>query len=392
MREFNPTGKVADNHKKLFALVSIPVLFSCGSNTTDTSENLDFSFSYTIDTVEIHPGDHLIYISGYMNTATISPDKNVLYNLNPTIPELEIIDLEALAFREALPLEKEGPEGIGMYVSDFAVSEKGDFIFLGYQSFVKASSDLDHYKSFKFQSENLKGDTLIGKEGIDFGAISSRDGNYLFATYSDQEVGGATKGLAIVDLQTMELTKIAIRDLETLKEFNINQYDDKGNPRMSTIERVWLLEVDDKIYLTNTARNEAFIYDLESGALKKKGFHAVLTSDAKKGQYAKNTTSAEEMKDAWAEKNKEVEFNKLLFDETNGKFWRVSQELDRMIADSVVTKKVLTIFDSDLNQLHEQELDFEVAQSLAFFKEGILYSFVNLEDELGFIRIKPSYE
>lgn len=36
--------------------------------------------------------------------------------------------------------------------------------------------------------------------------------------------------------------------------------------------------------------------------------------------------------------------------------------------------------------------DFSVSQSLAFFKEGTLYSFVNLEDELGFVRIKPTYE
>ncbi|MCE7055929.1 DUF4221 domain-containing protein [Algoriphagus sp. AGSA1] len=375
----------------LLTLLSLPMLFSCGSGSSDTEGKSDFTFSFTMDTIQVDPGDHLVFISNYMSSAAVGPDKKILYNLNTKAPELEIIDLETMTYQESIPLEKEGPAGIGTYVSDLAVSEKGDFIFQGYQSFVKANSDLDHYELFKFQAENLKGDSLAEKEGVDFGSISSRDGNYLFATYSAQEFGGATKGLAIVDLKTMELRKIPIAELESLVDFNINQFAD-GNPRMSTIERVWILEENGKIYLTNTARNEAFIFDLKSDSLEKKSFHSTLTSDSKKGLYTKHTNSDKEMNDAWTEKNKEVNFNNLVYDHTNKKFWRVSTEMDRMIADSVVTKEVLTIFDQDLNQLHEEKIEFNISQSLAFFKEGTLYSFINLEDELGFVRIKPSYE
>lgn len=377
--------------KKLLTLLSLSALFSCNSKSIDTAENGNFPFTYTIDTVQVDPGDHLVFITNYMSTAALSPDQKILYNLNPGIPELEIIDLEKLAYKESILLEKEGPQGIGTYISDFSVSEKGDFIFQGYQSFVKANAELDQFKQFKFQPEQLKGDTLADKEGVDFGSIASLDGNYLFATYSVQEFGGATRGLAIVDLQSMELKKIPLAELESLSEFNINQFQD-GKPRMSTIVRIWILEANGKIYFTNTARNEAFIFDLKSDSLQKKTFHSTLTSDAKKGLYPKNTNSDQEMTDAWTEKNKEVNFNAMVYDDTKKMFWRVSQEMDRMIADSVVTKNVLTIFDQDLNQLHEEKVDFNLSQSLSFFKEGILHSFVNLEDELGFARIKPSYE
>ncbi|SFT76584.1 protein of unknown function [Algoriphagus locisalis] len=378
--------------KKLLTLPFLIALFSCGSGSSDSEEISEFPFSFTMDTVQVDPGDHLVFITNYMNSAAVSPDQKILYNLNTKAPELEIIDLETLAYQESIPLEKEGPEGIGTYVSDFAVSEGGDFIFQGYRSFVKANSDLDQYESFKFDAQHLKGDSLAEKEGVDFGSIPSLDGNYLFGTYSVQEFGGAAKGFAIVDLQTKELQKIPIPELESLTDFNINQYDDKGNPRMSTIERIWILQVGNKVYLTNTSRNEAFIYDMKSDSLQKKSFHSTLTSDSKKGLYTKNTNSDKEMDDAWTEKNKEVNFNNLVYDDKNKKFWRVSTEMDRMIADSVVTKKVLTIFDQDLNQLHEQKIDFNISQSLAFFKDGSLYTFINLEDELGFVRIKPTYE
>ncbi|MBN3581614.1 DUF4221 family protein [Algoriphagus aestuarii] len=377
--------------KRLLILFSLAMLFACGSESSDNEGDTNFSFSFSIDTVMVDPGDHLVFISNYMNTAAVSPDQKILYNLNTKTPELEIIDLEELIYRESIPLEKEGPEGIGTYVSDFSVSDKGDFIFQGYQSFVKANATLDQYQLFKFQPEQLKGDTLAEKEGVDFGSIPSRDGNYLFASYSVQEFGGDIRGLAIVNLQTMELKKIPIPELESLTDFNINQFQD-GKPRMSTIERIWIAEENGKVYFTNTARNEAFIYDLNSDSLQKKTFHSSLTSDSKKGLYSKNTNSDQEMKDAWAEKNKEVNFFPMVYDETNKKFWRVSQEMDRMIADSVVTKKILTIFDQDLNQLHEEKIDFNISQSLSFFKDGILYTFVNIDDELGFARIKPTYD
>lgn len=377
--------------KKLTPLFSLLVFFACGEKDENSSENLDFAFSYTIDTVQVDPGDHLVYITGYMTTATPSLDKKVLYNLNPKSPELEIIDLDAMAFQESIPLEKEGPEGIGNYISDLVVTDQGDFFFIGYESLVKSNPGLDQYKRFSFQADKLSGDKLEENEGIDFGAIPSKDGNYFFGTYSVQMFQGKIGGLAIVDLNEMSLKKIPIPELENLVDFNINQYQD-GRPMMSATEWIWLNEVDGKLYLTNSTRNEAFIYDPKLDSLFKKEFQSSITDNAKKGLYTKETNSDEEMSKAMKEKNKEVNFNELIYDDTNEKFWRVSSDMDRMIADSVVTKNILTIFDKDLNQIHEEKIDFNITSMLSFFKEGTLYSYINLEDEMGFTLIKPSYE
>ncbi|SHO62115.1 DUF4221 family protein [Algoriphagus zhangzhouensis] len=377
--------------KKLTPLFSLLVFFACGEKDENSSGKSDFNFSYSIDTVQVDPGDHLVYITGYMTTATPSLDKKVLYNLNPKSPELEIIDLDALSFQESIPLEKEGPEGIGNYVSDLVVTDQGDFFFIGYESLVKSNPELDQYKRFSFQADKLSGDKLEENEGIDFGAIPSKDGNYFFGTYSVQMFQGKIGGLAVVDLNEMSLKKIPIPELENLVDFNINQYQD-GRPMMSTIERIWLNEVDGKLYLTNSTRNEAFIYDPKLDSLFKKEFQSSITDNAKKGLYTKETNSDEEMSKAMKEKNKEVNFNELIYDDTNEKFWRVSSDMDRMIADSVVTKNILTIFDKDLNQIHEEKIDFNITSMLSFFKEGTLYSYINLEDEMGFTLIKPSYE
>ncbi|SDC72458.1 protein of unknown function [Algoriphagus faecimaris] len=376
--------------KRLLSLLALALLVSCSES--ERQGNTGINFSYTIDTLQVDPGEHLIFISRYMSTSSVSKDQKWLYNLNVSTPEMEYIDLENLRFDRAVPLEKEGPEGIGTSVSDIHVSDQGEFFFIGYRSLVKADAQLENFQRYQLQADQFKGDSLGEAEGFDFGYTISQDGKKLLGTYSKQKFNGPTRGLAIVDLESMTLKTVPIPELESLVDFNISLFGGNGNPRMSTIERVWVKEFDGKIYLSNTARNEAFIYDPELDSLVHKQFEATLTANARKGLYTKSTNSDEEMNKAWEEKNKEVQFQELFYDPTYEKFWRVSTDLDRMIGDSAVIKKVLTLFDRDLNQLHEEQIKFNISGSLSYFKEGNLHTFINLEDELGFLLIKPTYE
>jgi hypothetical protein len=376
--------------KRFFLLLFIPFVFSCSES--EKQESTGINFSYTIDTVQVDPGEHLIFISRYMSTSAVSKDHKWLYNLNVSAPEMEFIDMENLKFDRAVPLEKEGPEGIGTSVSDLHVSDQGEFFFIGYRSLVKADSGFENFQRYQLQADQFQGDSLGEAEGLDFGYVISRDGKKLFGTYSKQQFNGSTRGLAILDLASMELKTIPIPELESLVDFNISQFDGSGNPRMSTIEPVWVREFSGKIYLSNSARNEAFVYHPEVDSLEHKQFKSMLTADSKKGLYTKSTNSDEEMRNAWKEKEQEVSFQELFYDPTHEKFWRVSTDLDRMIGDSAVTKKVLTIFDRDLNQLHEEQIKFNISGSLSYFKDGVLHTFINLDDELGFQLIKPTYE
>jgi hypothetical protein len=64
--------------------------------------------------------------------------------------------------------------------------------------------------------------------------------------------------------------------------------------------------------------------------------------------------------------------------------------MDRMKGDTIVFKTVLTAFDSDFNQLHEELLpsDFTLP-STYFARKGMIYTFLNIDDELAFVRLKP---
>ncbi len=62
-----------------------------------------------------------------------------------------------------------------------------------------------------------------------------------------------------------------------------------------------------------------------------------------------------------------------------------------MKGDKIVYKTVLTAFDPEFSQLHEELLPSNFNfPSKNFTRQGMIYSFLNIDDELAFVRIKPS--
>lgn len=88
---------------------------------------------------------------------------------------------------------------------------------------------------------------------------------------------------------------------------------------------------------------------------------------------------------------KEVHYGSLNYDDQNNVYWRFTRDMDHMKGDTIVFKSVLTAFDRQFNQLGETFLpeDFEFP-SKPFEKDGMIWTFLNIDDEVAFVRLKPS--
>lgn len=372
------------------------LLASCGEK--DSSKKVNSSsleFTVEIDTVQVDAGDeHFIYLTNYLNTATLSSDKKTLYNFNARVPELEIIDLDSLTLKEVIKLENEGPTGIGAansYIPMMDISDNGDLYLNTWSYLIKLNAARNQVSKYWFTPDSLKGEPLSELEKVFPEGFMSEDGDFFYSSYGVQNNKSPKSGLAIINLRTRELKKIPLDLYERIEDLSI-VFSPNENSKISLTEGVLFLPYKNKIIASTTAFNEIYFIDLTDGSIEKRSFQSALTADAKKGDYQKEAHSEEELNELNAGRMKEVNFHKLYFDDQNEKFWRFSSELDRMIGDSAAHQHVLTIFDKDLNQLHEENVDYSETGSLTFFKDGTLYSYINLEDELGFIRIKPSYE
>lgn len=378
-----------------FATILILIASCSGKNETESTNSNSLNFTVEIDTVQVDPGDdHFIYLSNYLNTASLSSDKKTLYNFNPTVPELEIIDLDDLSLKEVIKLENEGPAGIGAansYIPMMDISDSGELFLNTWSYMVRLNPDKDQSSKFWFTADSLKGDPMTEKEKIFPEGQISDDGQFYFGSYGLLDNSNPKSGLAIVNLNTKELKKVPLDLFEKIDKFFI-VFSTDGGGKMSIGESVYFLPMDDQVIISTSTFNEIYVLSLADGELDKKSFHSQLTDDEKKGNYQKTASSREELFELNKEKIKEVTFGNLYFDNKEEKFWRFSRSLDRTVGDSVAYQSVLTIFDKDLTQLHEEKVDFSAMSSLTFFKDGSLYSYINLEDELGFIRIKPTYD
>ncbi|MEB2783213.1 DUF4221 family protein [Algoriphagus persicinus] len=382
--------------KKLVIIFLFIILASCSEKTdSDSTNSTELGFSVEIDTVQVNPGaDHFIHLTNNLYTSSLSSDKKTLYNFNPTVPELEVIDLDDLTLKEVIKLENEGPTGIGAansYMPMMDVSDSGELFLNTWSYMIKLNAARDQMSRYWFTTDSLKGEPLSELEKIYPEGFMSDDGNFFYSSYGLQDNKSPKSGLAIVNLNSMELKKVPLDIFEKIQKFEI-VFRAEGNAKTSISETVFFDSFEDKILISSSSYNEIYVVNISDGTLEKRSYHSELTADTKKGNYPKIAGSQNELFDLAKEKVKEVNFLKFHYDDQNEKFWRFSTTLDRMIGDSAAYDIVLTIFDKNLIQLHEEKVDYSEMGSLTFFKDGSLYSYINLEDELGFIRIKPTYE
>ncbi|MCE7055928.1 DUF4221 domain-containing protein [Algoriphagus sp. AGSA1] len=385
--------------ERLILIIAAGIVASCGSDRTNYESNLDHSpkinLTVEIDTVQVDPGEeHFIFLSRGLSTSSLSPDKKTLYNFNARVPELEVIDLDDLTLKEVIKLENEGPTGIAAanaYMPMMDISDNGELFLNTWNYLIKLNADRDQMSRFWFTPDSLAGDPISELEKIYPEGFISDDGDFFYSSYGIQDNKTPKSGLAIVNLATMELKKVPLDIFEKIEKFAI-VFSPDGNSKISYTESVFIDPFEDEILVSSTAFNELYIVNLLDYSVLQKTYLSTITDDAKQGNFEKKANDENELFDLAKEKYKEVNFLKFHYDDQSRKFWRFSTQLDRMIGDSVAYTTVLTIFDKELNQLHEEKVDYSERGSLTFFKDGTLYSYINLEDELGFVRIKPTYE
>ncbi|WP_339758253.1 DUF4221 family protein [Algoriphagus aquimarinus] len=365
--------------RNTFLLLLLSIFCLSCSKQPDGSNKSEFDFSYSIDTVMVDPGDGIIYLKRGLNIAALFTDKKQLFNFNPDIPELEVIDLEKLNVDHRIKMEKEGPLGTGD-PRNILISTDGKIFFTSFVDVREFNAQLDSLKTYTIPKEKFEGLDADEALGADFHV--SADGKFLFVPYGPEDFQKAKNGLAIIDLGTMDLKKVPLDLFERSNEY-VRTWIENGNLQSQTRETLNYYQLKEKLIISSHNFNEAVLYDLTTDSLTHKVFKSKLTPNAKKVSERTTGNSFEEMLEIGEEAQKQVEFGNFLYDDKSEKVFRFTTDLDRMIGDSATFKNVITIFDSDLNQLHEEVVNFN-RPNFSFFKDGKLYSYVNIEDELGF--------
>jgi len=372
------------------------VLISCSSNNgSDENSTADIDFSYSIDTVMVDPGDHFFFLNWGLGIADITEDGKLLYNLNPQTLLLEVVDLDALTLKETIQLEKEGPNGVGGgFISRLQIIGNGNLMLFDFNRIVEISPKGELLKKYEFDPTTLTGYAFGETDKVSYMGTFSPDGKIYIGQMEDEDFKSPAKGLAVITIENMEVKFVPTDAISKLDEFRImlEMKTEGGTSSMWMGESAYMKFIEGQLVLSNTAMNEIFLYDVTTDSLIHKTYEANLTGNERIKNFPSQVDTREALFAASKEKMKQVRFGPMYHQKEESLIWRFSSDMDRMIADSVVTKDVVTLFDTDYNMLTEQTLENFTNSNSRFFKDGMLYSFINIDDEMAFVRLKPTFD
>ncbi|MBB6326427.1 hypothetical protein FHS59_002055 [Algoriphagus iocasae] len=362
-------------------------LFSCGGNENSESSNSNIleDLTFSVDTVMIDPGEELLVISsGYQlkSSSSFSEDNRFLYIFNHQDHVIAKVDLNELKLRDFFSFEKEGPNGTGPYVQNQQVLPEEQFLITGYQLAGVFERTGNKVQNFNLNTEEFSGldeNTPFGNQ-----LILASGANWLFSLSGLFNQGGKD----LVKLSPSEKTGklIDLSGLDIADNYFVALHSDQGS--MFSVPQFNLQEINGKLYITTEVTSSLYQYDYQNDLLHLVTFDHQIVPPAKTGKLKKEVTSRDEFNDEMLKSSSQVSFEKLLWDEKTNRFFRLGRKVlldDPSDANSYSFEYYLFVYDKELNLLGEKYLD-GVTDQLAFYflKEGKLWSYVNVEDELGF--------
>jgi hypothetical protein len=146
--------------------------------------------------------------------------------------------------------------------------------------------------------------------------------------------------------------------------------------------------IQDKLHITSSVTSDTYVYDYKKDSLRLVEFDHQLVPKKKTGDFESNEFSDEKaFKEASEKLLSQVAFQELIWDDQRKQFFRFAYQrtIDAEGSWYNRAKVYLFVYDADLVLLGEKYLpELPNVPEFTFFKDRKLWSYVNVNDELGF--------
>ncbi|WP_439482061.1 DUF4221 family protein [Cyclobacterium plantarum] len=375
--------------KQLIFVLLCGMMLACGSG--DGGENGDqVRLNYSIDTVMVHPGQEILYVNSSLSQAQLSPEKTHLYNFNNTEFAIEKINLDELAYKGKIMLSKEGPDGVGQYFFGFLLKDENSLLVRCYNQ--DNIVDLNGKKKSQIDFKKVGNETerLSDSENLISAVLIPEETDVYYGLISSWEDGNTEVAKILVDEDKIQRFDIPI--FEKARKLDI-QITDGGRFTMAK----YITYAGDKLIVGVEGTNEMYELDKDTGAAQHHEYSSELTATEKKGNYPSQVGGIEEFAGIYRRIYEEVGFLPPVWDEVNEVYYRFSfiMEFDdnaekpegSPFQQPSGAKVFLTVYDKDLNMLAESAIpQLTQRPPFHFAKDGKLWVFENIEDEMGFVQ------
>jgi len=364
--------------KRLFYLFVLPLVFSCGKETSEKaeSENVLGNLTITVDTLMIDSKEKLFELYRGPRSSSISEDGKFLYLFNSRTSQIQQINLDKLEWERDIDFEVEGPNGIGDAVFETETLGDGTFLITGYRKMGIFDDSGNKIKDFSISSLPISSDL----EELDHMIILSEDKKSLFSLPGTRFEGPRT--FAKIDLKTLEVENNQIPEMNWIFDLKVvylggYSYQEYAYPK----------KMNGQILILSPSTSAFYKYDPVSDSLSYQSFVHQFSPVENTVQLKGKVESMEEYEEEMNKFFMSINFGSPIWDETRKVYFRfgrkpISMEKSFGRGPSQV---FLYVYDGNFNLVGEALLpSLSTVPEYPFFKDGKLWSYVNVDDELGF--------
>ncbi|WP_026956028.1 DUF4221 family protein [Algoriphagus vanfongensis] len=372
-------------HLSQFALIFL--LLSCSGkeqSESSKSENVLENLTYSVDTVMVDAGDEVINLRHGARFSAVSLDAQRYYYYDYNKIAINEIDLQTLEVTDIYQFSKEGPNSIGFNLPNIQPLRNSRFFFASSANVGIYSNSGEKEKSLKFNFKEIDGLDIDEGGLITNQAKISHDGKLMFALSSPYHTPTDVR-VIIVEPEIKKGKTISLPNFIPTLKFKVHLKEEKRV--MGVREGVQLNILNNVILITSSSTSDTYIYDYQIDSLRLIEFPHQLVSLKKSGEIKNEVGDENEFYAEWAKFKYQISFDKFLWDEERQQYFRFGYQLipheDRELEKK--SEVFLFAYDKNLNLIGETQLDeIEYRFESPFFKDGKLWSYVNVEDELGF--------
>ncbi len=374
---------------RLLAGIAFLMIFQACSQNQEKAQTVSDQIRISLDTVLVDSGEEFLFLQDQLYSSSLSEDKNYLFNFNPQNFIVEKIDLNQLKLEKRIQFEKEGPNGLSLNYPRFSILPGNNFLFWTYH----------FYKIFDQNSLMIK-DMELDKISAEYLGNTEYYPGTLFQDKNNSNrliafiFHGESGSLLILDFDLKDQTfeKIELPELEKLNDFRVKLLYE-GTPAGDYGPRVYTLNINGQIIISNTAFNEVQIFDLEKDSLYMKSWNTHLLADKKSYVPPKEAErTSDQLREIIKKTEEDLNYRSFFWDQKNERYFRFSEkkhfaeELTDFGTSSTGADVFLSVFDMDLNLIAEAQIP-ELPHSIGvhFVKDGKIWMYENIDDELAFV-------
>ncbi|RAI91635.1 DUF4221 family protein [Algoriphagus yeomjeoni] len=377
---------------RLFTGILLLLLASSCASSEEEKLSVSDEITVSLDTVMIDAGQEFLYLQDRLYTSSLSGDKSYLLNFNRKDNSAEKIDLNNLKLERKIQYEKEGPNGIGDY-PQFSILPNQNLLFWHYQ----------FYKIFD-QNGELVRDLELEKIVEEYLGV-----NEYFARSLEQDESNPERFIALVthwetntdfildiDLKDRAYKKVELPDWVKNSDRYIKILYN-GNDAGGYGTGAYPLQANGNFLVSSNAFNEVQVFDFKSDSVQVKKWDTPLLGYEKEYVPPKTVEyTSGGIKDVERKIGEEISYGSFVWDEKNQRYFRFSdkkhysEELNEY--DSYVTtgaEVYLSIFDKDFNLKAEAQIpELTQTPNVHFAKDGNIWIFENIDDEMAFVVVQ----